>query len=74
MRLIMGCPGDVFHRLAHHFLQGVAGLDVAAMLDAGIPLVTGSDGPAYWPADPLRERYGVLARRHGRALGVVLDG
>ena len=28
-------------------------------------------GPA-WPADPLRERYGVLARRHGRALGAAL--
>ena len=28
---------------------------------------------ADWPADALRDHYGVLARRHGAALGAMLD-
>jgi predicted amidohydrolase YtcJ len=37
-----------------------------AMLDAGIPLTSGSDGPGYWPVDPLRD-VGISASRKSRA-------
>jgi predicted amidohydrolase YtcJ len=29
--------------------------DVKTLLEAGIPITSGSDGPGYWPTDPLRD-------------------
>jgi predicted amidohydrolase YtcJ len=36
-----------------------------SLVDAGLPLVFGSDGPGYWPIDPLRD-IGVAASRSTR--------
>ena len=50
-------------------LEGSFG--IKTMLESGIPITSGSDGPGYWPADPLRDMAttGVtpdLERRHDR--------
>jgi len=42
-------------------LEGSFG--VKTMLDAGIPITSGSDGPGYWPADPLRDMGTSVSRR-----------
>ena len=34
-------------------LEGSFG--IKTLLDSGIPITSGSDGPGYWPADPLRD-------------------
>ncbi len=42
-------------------LEGSFG--VKTMLAAGIPLTSGSDGPGYWPTDPLRDMGTSVSRR-----------
>jgi phenylacetic acid degradation operon negative regulatory protein len=66
LELLAGGEGSV---LPTTFMISVA---VTRALSAEPRLPDELTGPD-WPADALRERYGVLARRHGRALGAVLD-
>jgi predicted amidohydrolase YtcJ len=42
-------------------LEGAFG--IKTMLDSGIPLTSGSDGPGYWPADPLRDMCTSVSRK-----------
>jgi predicted amidohydrolase YtcJ len=42
-------------------LEGSFG--IKTLLDAGIPITSGSDGPGYWPADPLRDMGTSVSRR-----------
>jgi predicted amidohydrolase YtcJ len=37
--------------------------DIKALLDCGIPITSGSDGPGYWPTDPLRDMGTSVSRR-----------
>jgi predicted amidohydrolase YtcJ len=37
--------------------------DIKTLLDCGIPLTSGSDGPGYWPTDPLRDMGTSVSRR-----------
>jgi predicted amidohydrolase YtcJ len=37
--------------------------NIRAMLDAGLPITSGSDGPAYWPLDSLRDLGTAVSRR-----------
>jgi predicted amidohydrolase YtcJ len=41
-----------------------------SMVDAGIPLVFGTDAPAYWPIDPLRD-VGTAVTRRSRSGAVI---
>jgi len=42
-------------------LQGAFG--IKTMLASGIPITSGSDGPGYWPTDPLRDMGTSVSRR-----------
>ncbi|MGH7087582.1 MAG: amidohydrolase [Stellaceae bacterium] len=42
-------------------LEGSFG--VRTLLESGIPITSGSDGPGYWPADPLRDMGTAVSRR-----------
>ena len=37
--------------------------DIKTLLDCGIPITSGSDGPGYWPTDPLRDMGTSVSRR-----------
>ena len=37
--------------------------NIRTMLDAGLPITSGSDGPAYWPLDSLRDLGTAVSRR-----------
>jgi predicted amidohydrolase YtcJ len=40
-----------------------ASFAVKTLLESGIPITSGSDGPGYWPADPLRDMGTSVSRR-----------
>ena len=42
-------------------LEGSFG--IKTLLESGIPITSGSDGPGYWPADPLRDMGTSVSRR-----------
>ena len=42
-------------------LQGSFG--IRTLLESGIPITSGSDGPGYWPADPLRDMATTVSRK-----------
>jgi hypothetical protein len=42
-------------------LEGSFG--IKTLLESGIPITSGSDGPGYWPADPLRDMATTVSRK-----------
>jgi predicted amidohydrolase YtcJ len=44
-----------------------------SLLASGMPITTGSDGPAYWPADPLRDVQTMVTRLTNSGLVVEKD-
>ena len=60
--LLLACIGDT--RLEDSF-------NIRTMLDAGLQITSGSDGPAYWPLDSLRDLGTCVSRRTwtGKTIG-----
>ena len=51
---LLACIGD--ERLEESF-------NIKTMLEAGLPITSGSDGPAYWPLDSLRDLGTAVSRK-----------